>query len=308
MLTFDPIDFNKYGKSLKLAPKAQLTDNFQIAQMAAAVISITYTVDDGQDFTGTYLRNGNVAVKNLTCYLHSGFDDCPFQVIQDQLAHSYGEVTQGPDATSRFDCGYFSTMDDVIHSKYNYPYYCRRNTTVQEFAYLYKEYNPDDRQKIYPRFTERVIKASSGSCNEYSEIGSRQATVGDDFPNTISALNFTYTNGQRNGTIVIPTSALGHEGTTYIYLGPRPPAEATTYGSGPRGIVMWVYRNPGINQEPRFFECPVTVEVVTNVRNPAHNISDSTAREAAASIALQGQFRNSGKERDFTQWQWYASG
>ena len=276
--------------------------------MAAAVISITYTVDDAQDFTGTYLRNGDVAVKNLTCYLHAGSRDCPFQVTQDQLAHAYGEVTQGPDATPNLECGYFSNLDDVINSKYDYPYYCRRNTTIQEFAYRFKEYNPKDIQKTYPRFTKRIIRASSSRCTEYSELGSQQATVGDFFPNTISALNLTYTDGQRNGTILIPTSALGREGTTYIYRGPHPPAEATTYGFGPRGIVMWVYRNPGAREESRFFECPVTVEVVTNVRNPAHNVSDSTARQAAASIALQGQFRNLGNDRDFTQWQWYANG
>lgn len=272
------------------------------------MISITYTIDDAQDFTGTYLRYGNVAVKNLTCYLHDGFKDCPFQVIQDQLAHSYGEVTQGPDTTSPLECGHYSNLDDVINSKNNFPYYCRRNPTNQEFAYRYKEYNPSDRQKIYPHFTKRVIRASSRPCTEYSEIGRRQSTVGDNFPNQISALNITYTDGQRNETILIPTSALGMEGTTYIYRGPQAPAAATTYGFGPRGIIMWAYRNPGAAQASRFYECPITVEVVTDVRNPAHNISDSTAREAAASIALQGQFKNLGNVRDFTQWQWYASG
>lgn len=278
-----------------------------MAQMAAAVISITYSVDDAQDFTGTYLRNGNVSVTDLSCYLHAGSKECPFQVIQDQLAHAYGEVTQGPDATSSLECGYFFNVDDVISSKSNFPYYCRRNTTIQEFAYRYNEYNPDDKQKAYPHFTERVIRASTSPCNEYSEIGSQTATVGDP-PNAISAMEFTYTNGTRNGTIQIPTSALGMEGTTYIYRGPPPPVEATTYGFGPRGIVMWVYRNPGGSQDSRFFECSVTVDPVTNVRNPAHNVSDSTAREAAASIALQGQFHSSGDNRDFTQWQWYANG
>lgn len=276
--------------------------------MAAALISITYTIDDGQDYTGTYLRHGDVAVRDLRCYLDAGATDCPYYVIQDQLAHAYGEVTQGPDGALNLECGYFSNLDDVINSKYDYPYYCRRNTTVQEFAYRFKEYNPDDRRKTYPRFTERVISASSGRCTEYSEVGSRETTFGEKFPNSISALNYTYTDGQRNGTIVIPTSALGNEGTTYIYRGPAPPANATTYGAGPRGIVMWVYRNPGEFEETRFFECPVTVEVVTNVRNPAHNISDATARKAAASIALQGQFHNTGDDRDFTQFQWYANG
>lgn len=276
--------------------------------MAAALISITYTVDDAQDFTGTYLRNGNVTAADLSCYRHPAFPDCPPQVIRDQLAHAYGEITQGPDDTSNLECGYFSNLDDVINSNYNFPYYCRRNATNQEFAYLFKEYNPNDLQKVYPRFTDRVVRASSGRCTEYSETGSQQTTVGDDFPNTISALNFTYTDGQRNGSILIPTSALGNDGTTYIYRGPDPPADATTYGFGPRGIKMWVYRNPGAGGDTRFFECPVTVEVVTNVRRAAHNISDPTARQAAASIALQGQFHSQGNIMDFTQWQWYANG
>lgn len=288
-----------------------LTDSLQMAQMAAAVISITYTVDDGQDFRGTYLRDGNVSVTNLECYRHGAYSACPVQVIQDQLAHAYGASTQGPDSKSRLQCGDYTDLDDVIGSKQNFPYYCRRDTAIQEFAYHFKEYNPVDTQQAYPHFTNRVITASSGICNEYSETGSQTSQVGDDNtnpPNAISALNINYTNGTHKESIRIPTSALGREGTTYIYRGPPRPEDATKYGFGPRGLIMWVYRNPGQFEEPRFFECPITVSVVTNVKNPAHNVSDSTAREAAASIALQGQFRGTGPNIDFTQWQWYANG
>lgn len=288
-----------------------LIDSFQIAQLAAALISITYTIDDGQDFKGTYLRDGNVKVTNLKCYLHNAWPDCPFQVIQDQLAHAYGDSTQGPDAKSSLQCGVYANLEDVIGSQENFPYYCRRNTAIQEFAYRFKEYNPNDAQQAYPHLTNRVITASSGICNEYSETGFQTSRVGDDDtdpPNAISALKITYTDGAHNGSIHIPTSALGREGTTYIYRGPPAPPDATTYGFGPRGLIMWVYRNPGQFEAPRLFECPITLGVVTNVQNSAHNIPDSTAREAAASIALQGQFRGTRPNQDFTQWQWYANG
>lgn len=281
-----------------------------MAQLAAAVISITYSIDDGKDYNGTYLRNGSVRVTDLSCYLHDHDKECPNQVIQDQLAHAYGDNTQGPDSVSPLECGEYSDVESVIKSKQNFPYYCRRNTTIQEFAYRFNEYNPNDTQEAYPYFTDRVVTASSGVCNEYTETGNQAGVVGDDKtypPNAISALNITYTNGTYNGSIFIPTSALGREGTTYIYRGPAVPSAATTYGFGRRGLIMWVYRNPG-TQSSRFFECPVTVSNVTHVQNPAHDISDATAREAVASIALQGQFRGTRNNVDFTQWQWYASG
>ena len=154
-----------------------------------------------------------------------------------------------------------------------------------------------------------MITASSGECNEYSQVYAQPTTVGDTkTPNHISAMNFTYTNNLTIGSIVIPTSALGNEGTTYIYRGIKKPAEAVTYAYGDRGTWMWAYRNPGTKQDPRFYECPITVNAVSNVLDPKHNITDGVAREAAASIALQGQYRGSGEDPDFRQWQWYADG
>ena len=284
----------------------------QIAQVAAAIISLTYTLDDGKDYNGTYVQRGQVTVSNLTCYIHG--DICPSQVTTDTLAHAYGDLTLPTDSRQAPDCGYFTNVASVIGSKQNFRYYCRRNTTVQEFAYRFSEYNPNDTQKSYPHFTDRVITASSGECNEYSQVGMpEQTTVGDTKSlNYISAMNFTYTNNLTSGSIVIPTSALGNEGTTYIYRGTKKPAEAFTYGYGDRGIWMWAYRNPGSKQDSRFYECPVTVSAVSsagsNVLDPKHNITDGVAREAAASIALQGQFRGPAENKDFRQWQWYADG
>ena len=240
--------------------------------------------------------------------MHSG--GCPQQVTVDALSHSYGDSTLGPDSISPTNCGYFENSTSVMESQQNFKYYCRRNTTTQEFAYRFNEYNFNDTQQVYPFFTKRVMTASSGTCNEYAQTGDPVETVvGDPHgENFISAFNFTYTNNATNGTVVIPTSALGNEGTTYIYRGIQTPANTTVSDFGPRGLWMWVYRNGGKEQNPWFYECPVTVDALTNVDDPRHNISDALARQAVASIALQGQFKGSFSSPDFTQWQWYAAG
>lgn len=241
------------------------------------------------------------------------FNHCaPSPVVDSSLAHAYGETTQGPDSTHSSDCGYFTDVTDIINSKQNFRYYCRRNTTVQEFGYRFNEYNPNDTAKVYPHFTDRVITASSGECNEYSVVGPdnpKTTTVGDNTTwNYISAMNFTYSNGSTNGSIAIPTSALGNEGTTYIYRGFHPPAEAPVFRYGDRGIWMWAYRNRGRHEPQKFYECPITVNPVTNVNNSMHNITDDLARQAAASIALQGQYKGPAKNPNLENWQWYASG
>lgn len=285
--------------------------------MAAAVISLTYSLDDGTNYNGTYVRSGQVKVSNLTCYMHG--HNCPLPITIDALAHAYGDSTLGPDSTNTSSeaCGYFTDVKSISSPKEDFPYYCRRNTTAQEFGYRFNEYNPDDIvNKVYPHFTDRVITASSAKCNEYSQVGEPvPVTVGGPVPTTvgdpktpknyISAMKYTYSNDSTTGSIVIPTSALGNDGTTYIYQGTRPPAKATTFGNGDRGIKMWVYKNP---KHPLFYECPITVSVVYNVTDPRHNITDDVAREAAASIALQGQFRGAGDNKNFRQWQWYANG
>lgn len=282
----------------------------QVALVIAAIINLTYTVDDGYNYNGIYLQSGLVNVSDLTCYMHGA--GCSSQVTVDQLAHAYGDTTLGADSKQASDCGYFTDTASVISSTENFRYYCRRNTTVQGFAYRFNEYNPLDTQKTYPRFTNRTITAFSRECNEYPQVDGppEKTTVGNPKSlNYISAMNFTYTNGSANQSIVIPTSALGREGTTYIFRGYHVPAEAGNFAYGDRGIWMWVYRNPGVGQDQgRFYECPVTVSAVSNVLNPKHNISDGLALEAAASIALQGQWRGNIEDPNYMQWQWYASG
>ncbi|KAL9125461.1 MAG: hypothetical protein Q9217_005336 [Psora testacea] len=306
--------FDSLLNVLRLVPfaskqKLRLVCILWIALIAPALHSLICTLEDGRDYNSVYIRNGLATVPKITCYF-SGSNCAPSQVAIDQLAHAYGEITLGAKSTDPDNCGSFTDVQSIIDSKGNYRYYCRRNTTVQEFGIRFNEYNIKDTRGTYPHFTNRVISASSGPCNEYPQVGNpKPATVGNqqtDGTNFISAFNHTYAiNTTSNGSIIIPTSALGDEGTTYIYRSVLKPQDAGQYGYGPRGLWMWVYRNPGQNRTPRFYECPITVSPVTNVINPAHNISDGVARVAAASIALQGQFKGR-KNRVFTQWQWYA--
>ncbi|KAL8666575.1 MAG: hypothetical protein Q9202_001373 [Teloschistes flavicans] len=275
-----------------------------IAQLASASISLTYGVDDGHNYTSIYTRNGPVNVSNLACYKHPHTPGCPSAVTTDALAHAYGESPSAADSTQPSDCGYFTDAASIINSKQKFRYYCRRDTTIQEFAYQFKEYNPDDAQKAYPHSTNRTIMSSSGRCNEYTQGAVNDIMLGD-----LSAKNFTYSNDANvEGSIVIPTLALGNEGTTYIYRGVNRPEHATTYGNGDRGLMMWAYRNPGAKQGTLFYECPINIGVVGNVKDPKHNLTDGVARQAAASIALQGQWRGTRGHMNWVQWQWYASG
>lgn len=239
-------------------------------------------------------------------------------MTSDALAHAYGENTFGPESSPLNGCGVYSDVASVIDSKRDFPYYCRRNTTVQEFAFRFNEYNPSDSLGAFPRFTDRVITASSGRCNEYNQTNTDTSQhVGNprnDSQNYISAVNFTYTNGTYDSWILIPTSALGNDGTTYIFRGARRPS-VTEWAFGDRGLWMWVYKNFGTDTatggDPgqHFYECPISISTVANMHDPRQEFSNATARLAAASIALQGQFKRMDLGMlDWTQWQWYANG
>lgn len=268
----------------------------QAAQMLSALISLEVTIEDGNNYNTTYVREGKVQVSNLTCYDPKA--DCPGAVQEHVLAHTYGEAILGS------SCGPYLELADVLGSREDYKYYCRRDPGRQEFAYRFSEYNPNDTQKTYPQFTKRIITAASGVCTEYRQLEYVNDTIGGD-----SALRFTYNNPTTgNGSIKIPTSFLGLAGTTYIYRGFKPPNKATVWACGDRCLLMWVYKNAQAHDKPRFYQCPITISEVSNSGQPEHNISDFVARLAAASIALQGRTHKPGAELDWEQFQFYASG
>ena len=274
------------------------------AQMVAAVTSLTRDIQDGTDYTGIYIRqNQIVRTSNMTCYFKNRSDRiCPSQVTIDTRAHAYSEMAQAEEN------GHFTDIESVIDSKYNYFIYRRDITSVQEFAYRFKEYNLDDTRGTYPFFTHRVITASSEECRQYNQVESRDATIKDN----LSARKFTYESNVTNGTILIPNSALGREGTTYIYRGVYRPSQANQIACGDRCITMWAYRNPSGNSKTgTFFECNVSVSNVTNSKRKEHDIPKEVVREAIAAIALQGQFSgppNDVEDQNWRQFQFYADG
>ena len=212
------------------------------------------------------------------------------------LAHAYGDLSLVS------ECGPYTEVSDVLKYKNNYGYYCKRTRHQQEFAYRFSEYNPTDIQKVYPRLTNRTITASSGGCLEYSTVGG-STTLGN------GDLVYKYKNDTYNGNITIPGQSVAIDGTTWIYRDTKTPQKADNYACGPRCIKIWAHKARGHGENSTFYECPVTVNHVSNPIYDEQDVPDDVARLAAASIALQG--RPSGSVNNvnvWTQYQLYAFG
>lgn len=269
----------------------------QIAQMAVALISLTYSVGDGTDYRGTFIRDGNVNASDLSCYhrLHSRY--CAPPAMGQALARDYGEYA------SSYECGNYTEIAEVLNSDSNHPFYCRNIPHMQKFAYRFNEYNIDDKQKSYPYFSNRTITTWSGDCFTYDGFN---ITHLPDVNGNGAGWNISYKNNSFENHISIPKSSLGKNGTTYIYRDINPPPEAKEIACGDRCITMWAYENP--ESHPRLYQCPINVSPVSNATQDAHKIPDGVARLAAASIALQGRWGGRLSNRSFTQYQFYAYG
>ncbi|KAL2054781.1 hypothetical protein ABVK25_005085 [Lepraria finkii] len=116
-------------------------------------------------------------------------------------------------------CGAYKYISDILKSTHDYGYYCRKNRHQQEFAYRFNEYNPEDKQRVYPRFTQRIITVSSGKCFNYSMVGGPQNERDGN-------LSYEYTNGTFSGNFTIPGQIEAFNGTTYVYRGINTPQEA----------------------------------------------------------------------------------
>ena len=264
--------------------------------MLSALITLEVTVEDGHNFNGIYIREGKALVSRLDCYYHNGH--CPGTVTTHALAHAYGDMTLANDG------GEYDDTPGLLTSKEDFRIWHRRGTS--EYAHRFNEYNEDDKQKAYPHFTNRFITAVSGDCIEYDV---------DDKPKTVkvgktNASRFKYHNETVNDTINIPESALGREGTTYIYrgFGKASLASAPRVVCGDRCMYIWVYKNFGNTDGPKIYQCPITVSDVGNAELLDQKIPNAVARVAAVSIALQGRYRAGKKGPDFHQYQFYADG
>lgn len=273
------------------------------AQMLSALINLEVTVEDGHDYTGAFHRSGKALVSKLNCVYHGSH--CSSIVTEHARAHVYGESSLAEPSLD------YDDIPSLLDAQNDTRVWRRRWSTEyahgSEYAHRFNEYNPTDTQRAYPYLTDRVITSSAGECVEYEQDeATERVRVGDK-----NALKFTYRNATSDGTISIPTAVLGREATTYIYRGLAPPADASNpqlVVCGERCMYVWVYRNAGANEGPKFYQCPITVGNVTNPVLPEHHVPDGVARVAAVSIALQGQFQGQADEKNFNQFQFYASG
>ena len=276
----------------------------QAAQTAVILISQAFSVQDGTDWTGTYVRPDQVNATDLSCYYHYMYDSrkyvCdPSPENVQSIVHTYGEYTYGSLSYDQ-DCEYYNDTKDILHSRKKSRYFCRRTPGQQEFAYRFLEYNPHDNQRIYPFLTRRWITASAGPCYNYSLSSVEKGSVtGGKWS------NYTYSNGTFNGSIMLPVQIDSFGGTVYTYRDFQIPQNATIWACGKRCIWVWAHKTALGSEQSTFYQCPVTVNPVQSneTLQEAHKVSNDIARLAASSIALQGG--NSDRDNGWSQSQFY---
>ena len=262
-------------------------------------------MDGGTDSKDTYISHGTVNASKLDCY-HNLFNGLPGCVRDDDgssqtLAHAYGDLARSG------SCCNYTTIEDVRNSKRGMNvcrYYCRRDRHNQQFAYRFHEYNPDDHSRTYPHFTDRIITASSGECQNYSiRFPLKQAENGN------LLYEYYIDNTTIEGSITIPVSLGAEDATTYVYKGVHIPQNAALQQCGPRCMNVWAHRSHGPpgGGDPQIYSCPITVENVINVNFSSQSISNEIARLAATSIALSGR-QNNDKPENWNQYQLYTFG
>lgn len=266
--------------------------------MAVALISLTFSVDDGTDYHDTFSLNGIVNASSLTCYKLPTLDCKVYVATGHALAHAYGEYG------SNLEWGTYTELAEVLNSPIDYLYYRRRTPNKhdkREFAYRFNEYNFDDKQKSYPHFTNRTITIWPDACFSYDVTNK---VVVSDINGDGQGVKLSFENKTFNSSINIPKSALGSLSTTYIYRGIKPPEDNHSEAAcGDRCIRIWAYTN-----EKSLATCQVHVSAVSNAMQDEHDVPNDVARIAAASIALRGRYHDNGTDRVYTQFQFYAFG
>ena len=270
----------------------------QFLQVIVALVGLTYSVENGKTYTDTYIEKGIINAANLSSYFNKGI---PLATVDLQaLAHTYGELT-----TNGQECEQYDELGHIYKSQVDSPYFCRRAEGKQEFVYRFKEYNPNDIERHYPYFTNRTVTASSGACFKYDAL-SRIDTV-PDLNGYMSAAKYHFANSTYQSDITIPMSSEGASATVYVYRGPERPDLAQVNSCGNRCLWMWAHRTSLLFQNSStFFQCPISISEVKNATSVAHDISDSMARIAAASIALQGRWAGDIHNKVWTQYQFHA--
>lgn len=212
------------------------------------------------------------------------------EIVAQVLAHAYGETITG-----RHNCSY-TNDSEISSSAQNCSYF--RHTKGHEFAIRYAEYNPEDRGRAYPFFTDRIVKASAGECSQY-DVYPTPSTKSSNDGNDDTWVWTIFQNSTVNETLPIPKREAAYDATTYIYDGTSAPPGATVQSCGRRCMWLYAWRSGGnlTNRKEAVFKCPITVSNVSNAHEHWQNLPDDIARYAAASIALTG--------RNAPHWQQY---
>lgn len=191
-------------------------------------------------------------------------------------AHSLGQIT-----LEQHNCSYANDAET-----HNAPQSCFyfSNTTNEEFAYCFLEYNPDDNEKIYPFHTNRIIKASTGTCYQYH----LKKDTSNEGPPVFHIYNETY-----KSTLTVPGPYLANDSSTFIYNGTKIPEKGNVEDCGSRCLWMYAFRQQGPKRKDKdvIYGCPITVSEVQNASQNYHRILDQVARDAAASIAMDTRSR-----------------
>ena len=261
-----------------------------------AIIDLSYEQVDGISYNHTFIRPGTVLAPNLTGYFTSDHLLPPEE--SQGPAHSWGESYLNSEP-----CYPYKDTADIVNIKHNPPYFCRRSSGQQEFAYRFKEYNPEDREKTYPFLTNRVLTVSPGSCNKYT-MTSTNPPMNCTISNEAGFVHLYSNSTSQQTSFCVPLSSEGCSATVYIYGGLKSPDLDEDYSCGNRSKWIWAFRapDPGSPDPTVIFECPITVSQVSNAFADAQQIPNAVARVAAASIGLNGRWSGNISDRIWTQY------
>ncbi|KAG8525956.1 uncharacterized protein KY384_000718 [Bacidia gigantensis] len=257
------------------------------AQAGVAVISLTYSMDSGTNTTGTYTVDGKVQTPKLDCY--SNGTTCPDSAETSMnRAHSYGVLSRDFDPRNQ-ECTY-ANDGDILDGDQLCQYFEKRDNT--EFAYRFSDYNPADNTTAYPYLTKRIIRASQGICYLYDRDGGNIPVI-DSPDGGDSVWLYNFHNDTYHNHILVPKSYSAYDSTTFIYNGTETPQDETEQACGDRCLWMYAVRSLGPlsgNRPEQIFACPITMTEVSNPKDEAHNVTNEVARQAIASIALNGRY------------------
>ena len=261
------------------------------AQILVASLPLFASLQSGYNSSGVTVSQGYVSVPKLDCFYHSNETACkenetdqyPFDAA---IAHAYGRRRGSHDQA----CSYQS-IDDINKGPQACSYFTREDQ--REFAVRYVDSNPADLTNAYPYYgTQRIITTAATNCNGSYNVAAPNVT--DSADGKESEFVWQFENSTGTYPLSIPRSILAAQSTTYVWNGTDVPPLATLQDCGPRCIVLYALRDfwRGSDHEISIFQCRITISPVSNIKDPAHVLSDSTARTAAASIALSGRRRN----------------